>query len=56
MVGDTANIRIKANYFFGEPVANATVKGTINEKEISGITNAEGVFEYAEKIEKARKI
>ncbi len=51
LIGNDVGFSIKANYFFGEPVANATVKGFINDKEFTGITNAEGVFEYSEKID-----
>lgn len=44
LVGETAQITISGKYFFGEPVAEASVKGKINDKEIVGITNAEGNF------------
>lgn len=44
LVGETAQITISGKYFFGEPVANANVKGKINDKEIIGITNNEGNF------------
>ena len=37
-------IRINAKYFFGEPVANATVKGTLNGEEFSGLTNQDGIY------------
>lgn len=43
-VGENANITVSAKYFFGEPVKNATVKGTINGKEVQGITGADGNF------------
>lgn len=55
LIGDDVGFAVKANYFFGEPVANATVKGTINDKEFSGLTNAEGTFEYSEKIDLSGK-
>ena len=41
-VGDKANITLNARYFFGEPVANATVKGSIGKTEISEITDNDG--------------
>lgn len=43
-VGENINVNIQAKYFFGEPVANATVKGTINGTEFEGLTNQEGNF------------
>lgn len=55
LIGNDVGFTVKANYFFGEPVANATVKGTINDKEFSGLTNAEGIFEYSEKIDLSGK-
>lgn len=43
-IGDTTEIAINAKYFFGEPVANATVKGTLNGEEFSGLTNQDGIY------------
>lgn len=51
IIGDEVSFAIHANYFFGEPVSNATIKGFINEEEFSGLTNAEGVFEFSERID-----
>ncbi len=45
VVGETAKISISSKYFFGEPVKGAEVTGTINDKEISGLTNEAGIFE-----------
>ncbi len=45
IVGETATISISSKYFFGEPVKGAEVTGTINDKEISGLTNEAGIFE-----------
>lgn len=46
-VGETANITFSAKYFFGEPVANAEVVGTIGEKEVKGLTDSDGKFVYS---------
>lgn len=43
-IGDTTDIAINAKYFFGEPVTNATVKGTLNGEEFSGLTNQDGIY------------
>lgn len=43
-LGDTTDIAINAKYFFGEPVANAVVKGTLNGEEFSGLTNQDGIY------------
>lgn len=55
LIGNDISFNVKANYFFGEPVANATVKGFINDKEFSGLTNSEGIFEYSERIDVSGK-
>lgn len=44
-VGENAKVTVNAKYFFGEPVKNATVEGTINGKKITGTTNENGNFE-----------
>ena len=44
ILGETAQITLSSKYFFGEPVANANVKGTIGEKDIVGITDANGNY------------
>lgn len=44
IAGETAEITVNAKYFFGEPVVNASVSGTINEKEFVGITDPNGQF------------
>lgn len=45
-VDETSNITINAKYFFGEPVANATVVGTVGDTEFKGLTDASGNFVY----------
>lgn len=44
IVGEDAQITISSKYFFGEPVAQANIKGKINDEEVVGITNNEGNF------------
>lgn len=44
-VGENAKINVQAKYFFGEAVANATVKGSINGNPFEGITNTNGMLE-----------
>lgn len=44
IVGDKAQITFNAKYFFGEPVANASITGKINEEEFTGLTDANGNF------------
>lgn len=44
MIGEEANVTISAKYFFGEAVTNASIKGTINNKEFTGLTNENGDF------------
>lgn len=48
LVGDTAKITIKAEYFFGEKVKEANVKAKIDSNEFDGKTNENGeyIFEY----------
>ena len=55
-VGDTAEITVACNYFFGEPVANASVKGTVNGKEVTGLTDEAGNFKYAYNATEAKPI
>lgn len=44
VIGENAQVTISSKYFFGEPVANANVKGKIGDKEIVGITDASGNY------------
>lgn len=44
VIGEISQITISSKYFFGEPVVNADVKGTINGEEIIGITDTNGNF------------
>lgn len=44
MIGEKANITINAKYFFGEPVTNASIKGTIDGENFAGLTNEIGTF------------
>lgn len=48
IVGDIAKITVSGKYFFGEPVKNAEIKGSINGKDVVGITDGNGnfIFEY----------
>ena len=45
-IGDIATITFNSKYFFGEPVANASVIGKIGDEEIKGITDADGNYIY----------
>lgn len=55
LVGDTATINIKSNYFFGEAVSNAKYMVYIDDKEYQTITaNEEGIASINYKIEKAK--
>jgi len=69
IMGEEINFKINANYFFGEPVANAEIKGKIiqadysssrmnatKETEFVGLTNSNGEFEFAHKTEMFGKI
>ena len=53
VVGDNAEITVACKYFFGEPVTNASVKGTINDEEITGLTDSEGNFKYTYKMDES---
>lgn len=53
MVGEKANITVSAKYFFGEPVAAANIKGTIDGEEFEGITNESGSFTKEIDVEKS---
>lgn len=44
LVGENIEFAVSANYFFGEPVKNATIKGKIGEEDVSGITDESGKF------------
>jgi len=54
-LNETATISVNSKYFFGEPVTNATVTGTINDKEFSGLTNENGIFEYPYELKETGK-
>lgn len=56
LVGETAEITISGKYFFGEPVKGAEVKGTIDDKEIVGLTDEDGNFKTTYKLEESKKI
>lgn len=56
LIGETANITISAKYFFGEPVKGAEIKGTINGKEIAGLTNESGEFNLQHVCEENGKV
>lgn len=69
IMGEEANITLKANYFFGEPVKEAEIKGTIitpdylsstmnttKEKEFVGFTNSNGEFNINYKFELFGKV
>ena len=56
LVGETAEITINGKYFFGEPVKGAVVKGTIDEREVSGFTDEEGNFKTSYKLNDSKKI
>ncbi len=53
LVNDEAEITVACKYFFGEPVARATVTGTINNEEVKGFTDVNGNFVYKYKMDKA---
>lgn len=56
LIGEDANLTVKAKYFFGEPVTNASVTLIIDGKEIKGLTNEQGEFSTTYKIEKDEQI
>ncbi len=56
LVGETAQITVSGKYFFGEPVKNAEVEGTIDGKNVVGFTDENGDFVTSYKIEEAKKI
>ena len=56
LVGETAEITVSGKYFFGEPVKGAEVRGTIEDKEIVGLTDEEGNFKTTYKLEESKKI
>ena len=56
IVGDVAKIKVDAKYFFGEPVKKAEIKGTVDGKEVVGLTDENGSFTYEYKFGKASKI
>ena len=45
-VDEIGTIKVVSKYFFGEPVKNAEVVLKIDGETITGITNAEGIYEY----------
>ena len=46
LVGETAKVTVKAEYFFGEKVKDAVVKVKIDSKEFNGKTNENGEFTF----------
>ena len=56
LVGENATVTVSGKYFFGEPVKNAEVEGTINGKSVVGFTDENGNFVTSYKIEEAKKI
>lgn len=56
IVGETAKITVTGKYFFGEPVKNAEIKGTINEKDVVGITDENGNFVFEYKFKEPSKV
>lgn len=46
LVGETAKITVKAEYFFGEKVKDAVVLAKIDSKEFNGKTNENGEFTF----------
>ena len=56
IVGETAKITVSGKYFFGEPVKNAEIKGTINGKDVVGITDENGSFVFEHEFKEASKI
>lgn len=55
LINEKATVTIVAKYFFGEPVANATVSGNIGDIEINGITNSNGEFNTEYEVKKVGK-
>lgn len=55
-VGENAKVTVNAKYFFGEPVKNATVEGTIDGQKIKGTTNENGNFETTYKFKEKGKV
>lgn len=56
LVGENAEITVNSKYFFGEPVTGAEVKGTIDEKEFVGLTDAEGNFKTTYRFDDPKNI
>lgn len=56
LVGETAVVKVKAQYFFGENVKNASIKAKINENEFIGKTDENGEYSFEYKVEKTGKI
>lgn len=56
IVGETAKITVSGKYFFGEPVKSAEIKGTINGKDVVGITDENGNFVFEHEFKEASKI
>lgn len=46
LVGETAKVTVKAEYFFGEKVKEAAVKAKIDSKEFNGKTNENGEYTF----------
>ncbi len=56
LVGETAQVSLNTKYFFGEPVKNANITGKINETEIVGLTDENGMFQTTYTVEKAGSV
>ena len=56
LVGETAQITVSGKYFFGEPVKNAEVEGTIDGKKVVGFTDEAGKFVTTYKFDESKKI
>lgn len=44
LVGEEIQVTVDSKYFFGEPVTGASVVGMINEREIKGLTDKNGIY------------
>ena len=54
-IGDEAIITLDAKYFFGEPVKEAKITGTIGDREIEGFTDSEGKYTVTHTVSKTGK-
>ncbi len=56
IIGEQAQINLSAKYFFAQPVAGAKVTGTINETEVTGMTDQNGNFSTTYNSDKAENV